>query len=214
MTFLYKNSSKIEIIRTSKPISYDMALKFMKNRVDGIFSGSEIEAVWFLEHLSVYTLGNSQTAPKKEINNIPVIKTNRGGKMTWHGPGQKIIYLMINFKKRGYDIRYFVNCLEQYIIDTLDQFDIKAFRKKNLIGIWTKNKSCRDAKIASLGLRVSRGVIYHGISINLSCDLKNFSHIEACGIKNPTVTSVSELKSYSVLDKINQTLEKRIFDYL
>ena len=130
--------------------------------------------------------------------------------MTWHGPGQRIIYFMIDIKKRNLDIRSFVSKLEIYIMDSLLELKIQTFKKEKLIWIWTKDPNHNDAKIASLGLRVSRGIIYHGISININCDLSLFKKIDVCGLKNSHVTSIFSLKSDTLISNVDKILEKNI----
>ena len=169
------------------------------------------ELIWFLEHPSVYTTGRAFESKVGNIDNIPIYNTGRGGKITWHGPGQKIIYFMINIKQRKKDIRKFVSNLEKYIIYCLSELGIIAYKKNNLIGIWTKDKKGNDAKIASLGLRVSRGIIYHGLSINIDCDLSYFKKIDPCGIKNSYVTSVASLKESIKKIQVDEILQQNIF---
>ena len=190
-----KYNNNLEILYSREKIDYTKSMIFLENRVAKILENEEKELIWFLEHPSIYTSGRSHFESNKHISNIPVLNTTRGGKITWHGPGQRIIYLAINLKIRKRDIRMFVNSLEDYIIQSLRGIDIKCFRIPGLIGIWTKNKNNNDAKIASLGLRVSKGVIYHGISINVNCELKYFYNINPCGIANASVTSIKEIKN-------------------
>ena len=141
---------------------------------------------------------------------LPLYNTGRGGKITWHGPGQRIIYFMIDIKKRKYDIRKFVSNIENYIIISLKELEIKAFKKKDLIGIWTKDKEKNDAKIASLGLRVSKGIIYHGVSLNIDCDLSYFKKIDVCGIRNSNITSIFSLNNKIFKDNVDEVLERNI----
>ncbi len=190
----YKN---LEVFFSNYQISYEKAINYLEKRVNKICKEEEQELVWFLEHPSVYTTGRGHLIKKKFINSVPVINTGRGGKLTWHGPGQRIIYLAIDLKKRNNDIRKFINLLESFVISTLNKINIECYRKENLIGIWTK-KNDVDAKIASFGLRVSKGIIYHGISININCKLDNFYKINPCGITNALVTSVKEIKKEEI----------------
>ena len=147
---------------------------------------------------------------KDKINKIPIYNTGRGGKLTWHGPGQRIIYFIINLKRRSLDIRRFVNNIEQFIISSLSNLDIKAYKKNKIVGIWTLDKNKNEAKIGSLGLRVSKGIIYHGLSINVSCDLSNFNNIDPCGIKDSRVTSIKSLKNVTNKKVVDEVLKNNL----
>ena len=200
----------LEILESKNPINYLEAISIMEKKVASVLKNETSELIWFLEHPSIYTSGRGSFINLSNINNIPVYNTGRGGKITWHGPGQRILYFVINLKKRNIDIRKFVYNLEEFIINSLEDLNILAYRKKGLVGIWTKNNQNIDAKISSLGLRVKRGIIYHGVSLNVKCDLSNFYKIEACGIKNPSVTSVNALIGINDCDKVDNILKKNI----
>ena len=212
MKIINKKHLSIDFLTTNHQVDYNKAVQFMEERVNSITRGQANEAIWFLEHPPLYTTGRSNETEMKHIQNIPIYNTRRGGKITWHGPGQRIIYFMINIRKRKYDLRKFVFNLESYLIKSLLELKIKAYKRKNIIGIWTKDKRKNDAKIASLGLRVSKGVIYHGISINIDCDLSYFKKIDVCGIKNSYVTSISSLKENLVKSEVDKILQKNISD--
>ena len=212
MKIINKKHLSIDFLTTNHQVDYNKAVQFMEERVNSITRGQANEAIWFLEHPPLYTTGRSNETEMKHIQNIPIYNTRRGGKITWHGPGQRIIYFMINIRKRKYDLRKFVFNLESYLIKSLLELKIKAYKRKNIIGIWTKDKSKNDAKIASLGLRVSKGVIYHGISINIDCDLSYFKKIDVCGMKNSNVTSISSLKKNLVKSEVDIILQKNISD--
>lgn len=212
MKIINKKHSQIDFLVSKSLVTYDDAINFMENRVNNISKGIENEAIWFLEHPSIYTTGRSFEIKTDNIDNIPIYNTGRGGKVTWHGPGQRIIYFMINIKKRNNNIRKFVFDLESYIINCLKELDIIAYKKKDLIGIWTKDTNGNDAKIASLGLRVSKGIIYHGLSININCNLSFFSKIDPCGIKDSYVTSIFAIKKNIIKRKFDKILEKNIFN--
>jgi lipoyl(octanoyl) transferase len=212
MKIINKKNSQIDFLVSKRLVAYDNAINFMENRVNNIAKGIENEAIWFLEHPSIYTTGRSFVTKTDNIDSIPIYNTGRGGKVTWHGPGQRIIYFMINIKKRNNNIRTFVFDLESYIINCLKELDIKAYKKKDLIGIWTKDTNGNDAKIASLGLRVSKGVIYHGLSININCNLSFFSKIDPCGIKDSYVTSIFAIKKNNIKRKFDKILENNIFN--
>ena len=212
MKIINKKHLQIDFLMSKNLVAYDYAINFMEERVNYIVQGKKNEAIWFLEHPSVYTTGRSFVTKTNNIDNIPIYNTGRGGKITWHGPGQRIIYLMINIKKRNNDIRKFVFNLESYIINCLRELGIISFKKKGLVGIWTKNENGNDAKIASLGLRVSKGIIYHGLSINVDCDLSNFKKIDPCGIKNSSVTSIVAINENIQKNKVDDILEKNILN--
>ena len=201
----------IEILVSDKLISYESALKFMEERINHVKEKKSKELIWFLEHPSIYTSGRGNYVNEKYINNIPVYNTGRGGKITWHGPGQRIIYFVIDVKKRNIDIRRFVSNIENFIIKTLEHLNIRAFKKEKLVGIWTVNKIKKEAKIGSLGLRVSKGIIYHGVSLNISCNLENFYKIEPCGISEPSITSINEIKGLIKTKYVDTILKKNLY---
>ena len=191
-------NSKIDIKTSNHNIEYFDALKFMEKKVEKILDNNENEMMWFLNHNHVYTCGTS--ADKNEIlskTNIPILQTNRGGKTTYHGPGQRIVYFMINLNKRKKDIRKFVNIIENSVISLLREFDIEARTFPERIGIWVikshGNKLSKEEKIGAVGLRIKRWVTYHGLSFNINPDLKFYENINACGLKNYTSTSLKEL---------------------
>ena len=210
MKIINKKHLSLDFLISKHLVDYDKAMAFMEKRVSLIKKEKALEAIWFLEHPSIYTAGRSHGIKEGYIENVPILNTSRGGKVTWHGPGQRVIYLMIDIKKRKYDLRYFVSNLEQYIIKCLQELNIKAYKKDNLIGIWTKDKSLNDAKIASLGLRVSKGIIYHGISININCDLSFFKKIDVCGIRNSNVTSIYSINKNISYKEVDRILQKNI----
>ena len=210
MKIINKKKFSLDFLVSNYLVDYSEAIKFMEERVNLIKKEEEKEAIWFLEHPSLYTAGRSYKIKYSYIENIPIYNTGRGGKITWHGPGQRIIYFMIDIRKRKYDIRKFVSNLENYIIISLKELEIKAYKKKDLIGIWTKDKEKNDAKIASLGLRVSKGIIYHGVSLNIDCDLSYFKKIDVCGIRNSNVTSILSLKNRILKKNVDEVLERNI----
>ncbi len=175
----------IEIKISKKRISYKKAMLYLNKRVDEVKYGKNRELLWILEHPTTYTAGVSYD--KKEIidKNIRVIQSNRGGKITLHNPGQKIIYFVIDLNNRKKDIRKLINILEISIINFLKIFKIKSQKDKKNIGIWVNNK-----KIAAIGIRVSRWIAYHGCSINISNDLSQYSKIIPCGLSNKKMTSI------------------------
>ncbi len=175
----------IEIKLSKKRVSYKKAMNFLSKRVEDVKIGKKKELIWVLEHPKTYTAG--VRFEKKDIldNKIKLIKTNRGGKITLHSPGQTIIYFVINLNKRKKDIRKLINTIEESIIKFLKILKITAKRDGKNIGIWVRNK-----KIAAIGIRVSRWIAYHGFSINISNNLNYYSKINPCGLDNKKITSV------------------------
>ena len=178
----------IEIKISKKRIPYKTAMLYLSKRVEDVKNGKNRELLWILEHPTTYTAGVSFN--KKEIvdKKIKIIKSNRGGKITLHNPGQKIIYFVINLNSRKKDIRKLINALEKSIIQFLENYKIQAKNDKKNIGIWVNEK-----KIAAIGIRVSRWVAYHGCSINISNNLSQYLKIIPCGLDNKKVTSISKL---------------------
>ena len=175
----------IEIKLSKKPIPYKKAMLFLHKRVQQVKNGDNKELIWILEHPKTYTAGVSFKQNEIINKKIKVIKTNRGGKITLHNPGQKIIYFVINLNNRKKDIRKFINKIELSIIEFLKIFKINAKKDKKNIGIWVKGR-----KIAAIGLRVSRWVAFHGFSINISNNLNEYLSIVPCGLNNKEITSV------------------------
>jgi lipoyl(octanoyl) transferase len=170
----------------------------MEKKIEKILNNKENEMLWFLNHNHVYTCGTS--ARKNEIlvkTKIPILQTNRGGKTTYHGPGQRIVYFMINLNKRKKDIRKFVNTIENSVISLLKEFDIEATTFPERVGIWViksqGNKLSKEKKIGAIGLRIKKWVTYHGLSFNINPDLKFYENINACGLKNYSSTSLEDL---------------------
>ena len=175
----------VEIKLTKKPIPYEKAMLFLNKRVKEVKNGDNKELIWILEHPKTYTAGVSFKQNEIIDKTIKIIRTNRGGKITLHNPGQKIIYFVLNLNNRKKDIRKFINTIETTIIEFLKILKINAKKDKKNIGIWVKGK-----KIAAIGLRVSRWIAFHGFSINISNNLKEYLKIVPCGLDNKKVTSV------------------------
>lgn len=206
---------KIEWKISKDLIPYQYALDLMEARVKQIIEGTAPELIWFLEHPPVYTLGtSSQSEDTLNNNDIPIVKTNRGGRSTYHGPGQRVVYLMLDLRKRGQDIRKLVWMLEEWIIQSLNIIGIKSERIRGKIGIWI-NFDNKPKKIAALGLRVRKWVTFHGISINITPDLNHFKGIVPCGISDLGVTSVKDLDISADFKEIDAALKQtfeRIFN--
>jgi lipoyl(octanoyl) transferase len=194
----------IEIKLSKKLVPYKKAMLFLNKRVEEVKNGDNKELIWILEHPKTYTAGVS--FKKNEIidKKIKIIKTNRGGKITLHNPGQKIVYFVINLNNRKKDIRKFIDVIEKSIIEFLNSFKIEGKEDKKNIGIWVKEK-----KIAAIGLRVSRWIAYHGFSINISNNLKEYLKIVPCGLNNTKITSI-----YSEKKLIPKNCEKKIINLL
>tara|TARA_B100000424_G_scaffold269697_1_gene267185 strand:+ start:811 stop:1425 length:615 start_codon:yes stop_codon:yes gene_type:complete len=183
----------IEIKISKKPVDYKKAVIFMEKRLDKIREGKARELIWILEHNDIYTAGSRSKKSEILDKKIKVIKTNRGGKITWHGKGQLICYFVINLNKRNKDIRKFITNIEKSIINTLKEFKIKSFSDRQDIGIWIKIEG-NIKKIAAIGIRVKKWIAYHGFSININNDLKKYNKIIPCGIKNKAVTNLENVK--------------------
>jgi lipoyl(octanoyl) transferase len=174
-------------------VPYPEAMAIMDRHVDLIARGEEAERVWLLEHPPLYTAGTSAHAEDLvEPGRFPVFKSGRGGQYTYHGPGQRVAYVMLDLKKRGGDLRAFVAALEQWVIDTLNDFNVRGERREDRVGVWVR-RGDREDKIAAIGIRVRHSVSFHGISINVEPDLTHFSGIVPCGIREHGVTSLVDL---------------------
>jgi len=193
-------------------INYVEALNKMNTKVLEVSKDINNEEIWFLEHQNVFTAGSSTPKEfnKKKINNIPVVFINRGGKITFHGPGQLIIYPILNIKKRKLDIIKYINILEKIIIKVFKYNGIKLFTiKETNRGLWIKDKkNKKNKKIIFIGLRYSKGVIYHGISINLDLSLVNFRKINPCGLEADQISSLKELNIKYDKNKLTNELMK------
>ena len=181
----------IEIKISKKPISYVSALKYLEKRVKNIKLGINKDLIWILEHPKTYTAGIRFDKNEVLDKKIKIVKTNRGGKITVHNPGQKIIYFAIDLNKRKKDIRNFVSVIEKSIIEFLRKYSIKSTADKKNIGIWVKDK-----KIAAIGIRVSKWIAYHGCSINVDNNLNDYKKIIPCGLNNSKVTSMKNESNY------------------
>ncbi|MDA8537241.1 lipoyl(octanoyl) transferase LipB [Candidatus Pelagibacter bacterium] len=183
----------IEIKKSIKPVKYKDAIKLLEERLQDINNKQKKDLIWILEHEEIYTAGTSYN--KNEILNkdINITETNRGGKITYHGPGQIICYFVIDLKKRKKDIRKFISVIEKTIIESLSEFNIKSFGDPENIGIWHDHKN-EVKKIAAIGVRVSKWIAYHGFAINVNNDLNKYKNIIPCGITDKGITNLSEIK--------------------
>lgn len=201
-------SDKPEIKFSEAPIAYPEALAFMEDRVAAIIDEKAAECLWFLEHPPLYTAGTSANqADLLQTDRFPVYEAKRGGEYTYHGPGQRVVYLMLDLRKRGRDVRRFVQQAENWVIQTLDDFNIQAHITEGRVGVWVPRPDkgpMREDKIAAIGLRIRRWVSFHGISINVEPELEHFGGIVPCGISDQGVTSMIDLGypvSMAELDK-------------
>ena len=192
----------IEIKKSEKPVIYEDAKKMMEERLSNVHLNKSNELIWTLEHPDIYTAGTSYNENDILDKSITILETNRGGKITYHGPGQLICYFVIDLKKRKKDIRNFISIIEKTIIDTLQFFNIKTFSDKENIGIWYKDKE-QTEKVAAIGVRISKWIAYHGFSININNNLDKYKAIIPCGIKDKGVTNLKKIKDqdYKELDK-------------
>jgi lipoyl(octanoyl) transferase len=176
------------------PVAYPEAVDFMERRVRAIRDGAAKEMVWLLEHPPLYTAGTSARAEDLlEPGRFPVYRSGRGGQYTYHGPGQRVAYVMLDLQRRGPDLRAYVNALEEWIIRALASFNVAAGRRSGRVGLWVARGGGREDKIAAIGVRVRRWVTYHGVAINLEPDLSHFEGIVPCGISEHGVTSLVDL---------------------
>ena len=191
----------IEIKKSKKPIKYEDAIKFMEQRLLDVNEKKSNELIWILKHDELYTAGTSSSEKEILDKKIKIIKTNRGGKITYHGPGQLICYFVIDLKKRKKDIRKFIHLIEKTIIETLKSYKIHTFADKKNIGIWY-NDHFEVKKVAAIGLKIRRWIAYHGFSINVNNDLRKYDAIIPCGIKDKGLTNLQKIKNqnYKNLD--------------
>ena len=192
----------IEIKKSEKPVIYEDAKKMMEERLLNVDQNKSNELIWTLQHPEIYTAGTSYNESDILDKSIKILETNRGGKITYHGPGQLICYFVIDLKKRKKDVRNFITIIEKTIIDTLQFFNIKTFSDKENIGIWYKDNE-QTKKVAAIGVRISKWIAYHGFSININNNLDKYKAIIPCGIKDKGVTNLKQIndQDYKELDK-------------
>ena len=198
----------IEIKKSIKPVNYKSAINKLEKRVQNLALNNGRELIWFLEHKSIFTAGTNYKENEIIEKNIKIFKTNRGGKITWHDPGQIICYMVINLNKRKKDIRKFISVIEKSIIDTLRELDIKSFNDRKNIGIWINHKN-KIKKIAAIGIRVKKWIAFHGFSINYSNSLEEYKKIIPCGIKDKGIITIRNIKMVSkeeILKKLKKNL--------
>ena len=192
----------IEIKKSIKPVNYFDAINILESRLKDLYQNNEQELIWTLEHNEVFTAGTSYKENEIIDKSIKILETNRGGKITYHGPGQLICYFVLDLRKKK-DIRKFITIIEKTIIQTLKFYKIQAFPDKDNIGIWHKSNN-EVKKIAAIGIRVSKWIAYHGFAININNDLENYKKIIPCGISDKGVTNLRNIinQDYSNLNDI------------
>ena len=199
---------------SAEPVPYEEALAFMEQRAAVIREGSERECIWLLEHPPLFTAGTSADPSELlDTSDLPVFEAGRGGRYTYHGPGQRVGYLMLDLDKRGKDIRRFVHCLEGWMIDTLAELGVAAHRAPGRIGIWVGEGS-EEAKIGALGVRVKRWVTLHGFALNVAPDLSHYRGIVPCGISDFGVTSLAEQGKQMPLTRVDAALKRTFASFL
>jgi len=201
----------IEIKKSQKPVKYEDAIRLMEQRLLEIDQKKSNDLIWILEHEDLYTAGKSYSENEIIDKSINILKTNRGGKITYHGPGQLICYFVIDLKKRKKDIRKFISLIEKTIIDTLMTYKIKTFSDKKNIGIWYK-KNLKIEKVAAIGVRVSKWIAYHGFSININNNLKKYEAIIPCGIKDKGVTNLKKIRNQDYKKLKNILIDNFVFN--
>jgi lipoyl(octanoyl) transferase len=199
----------IEIKRSTKPMDYKESIRILEERLDDIINKKSKELIWLLEHPHVYTAGTSYKETDLLDKSINLIKTNRGGKITYHGPGQIICYFVINLNNRKKDIRKLISILENTIIQTLREYKIKSFNDQKNIGIWIK-KNNKIKKVAAIGVRVKKWIAYHGFSINVDNDLDCYIKIKPCGLQNNKITNLKRVKDQNYKDIKNKIIKNLI----
>lgn len=204
----------IEWRQSPDPVPYRVSLAEQQARNAAIAAGEARELIWLLEHPPVYTAGTSAVAAEVLDSRFEVIETGRGGRHTYHGPGQRVGYVLLDLNRRGRDVRRFVHALESWVIATLADFGVDAWAVPERIGIWTRDIDGSEAKIGAIGVRVRRWVTMHGFAVNLDPDLGHFSGIVPCGIADYGVTSLARLGLAVGLEEWDGALRARLGDFL
>jgi lipoyl(octanoyl) transferase len=210
-------SAPAEWLVSDALVPYEQAVAFMQTRAAAIAAGTEPELVWFLEHPPIYTAGTSARPEQLIEARFPVFESGRGGQMTYHGPGQRVAYVMLNLKTRGPDVRRYVATLEEWIIRTLSRFNVRGERREDRIGVWVRrpdkgqeNGQAYEDKIAAIGIRVTQWVTLHGMALNVDPDLSHFSGIVPCGVNEQRygVTSLADLGILVSMPEVDMALRR------
>jgi lipoyl(octanoyl) transferase len=209
------SSAPVEWWTSDGMVAYAAALAIMNARAAAIADGTAAELVWLLEHPPLYTAGTSALPEELVEARFPVHTTGRGGRLTYHGPGQRVVYVMLDLGRRGPDVRRFVATLEEWILRTLAAFEIAGERREDRVGVWVRrpDKAARpghEDKIAAIGIRIKRWVTLHGMAINVDCDLAHFSGIVPCGVSEPRygVTSLVDLGRATTMAEVDRALQR------
>ena len=218
MVGLDRASSPVEWRISEGLVPYETALALMDTRAAAIADGVASELIWLLEHPPLYTAGTSAKAHELIAARFPVHPAGRGGQLTYHGPGQRVVYVMLDLKRRGQDVRRFVATLEEWIIRTLANFDVAGERRADRIGVWVRRPDKAagyEDKVAAIGIRIKRWVTLHGVALNIDCDLSHYAGIVPCGVCDPRygLTSLADLGRDVTLTEIDVAL-RREFEHL
>ena len=212
-----REETLVDWIKSEELVDFSHSISWMEKRAVQIYTQERSECVWLLQHPPIYTAGTSaKIKDLKDPDRFPVIKTSRGGQYTYHGPGQRVIYVMLDLNKRGKDIKKYVKNLEIWVIRSLEKLEITGETRSGRVGIWVSrpNKpslpdgSVREDKIAAIGVRLKKWVTYHGISINVNPDLSHFNGIVPCGISNQGITSFEDLGSRNNINDLDHCLKE------
>ena len=198
----------IEIKKSIKPVNYFEAIDLLESRLKNITANKEKELIWILEHPEIFTAGTSYKENEIIDKSIDLLKTNRGGKITYHGPGQLICYFVIDLREKK-DIRKFITTIENTIIQSLKKYNIETFADKENIGIWHADKN-KIQKIAAIGIRVRKWIAYHGFAINIDNNLENYKKIVPCGISDKSVTNLKKISNQDYSNLYNEIIENFI----
>ena len=196
----------IQIKKSKKPVKYSFAIKKMEQRLNDLSNENANELIWILEHEEVFTGGTSYNEKEILDKSINFIKTNRGGKITYHGPGQLIFYIVLDLKNRGKNIKKLIFAIEKTIIDTLKEFNIPTFADRKNVGIWYQNNN-KTEKIGAIGIKVKKWIAYHGFAINISNDLKQYKKIIPCGITDKEITRLIDIKKQNYTNIKNKLVK-------
>lgn len=200
-------AGQVEWRTSPAPVDYRAAVEEMEQRVAEIRAGIADELVWLLEHPPLYTAGTSARAEDLlEPDRLPVYRTGRGGQYTYHGPGQRVAYVMLDLRRRGQDVRCYVHQLEEWVIQTLARFGVRGERRDGRVGIWVARAGGREEKIAAIGVRVRQWVTYHGLALNIDPELGHYRGIIPCGIADHGVTSLAELSVATTMEEVDAAL--------
>ena len=205
----------IEIKKSIKPIKYENAISFLEKRLDEIHTKKRNELIWILEHQEVYTAGTSYKDNELLDKSINLVKTNRGGKITYHGPGQLVFYFVIDLNKREKNIRKLITLIENTIIDTLKEFKINTFADRKNIGIWHKRKlknKIKVEKVAAIGIKVKKWIAYHGFAINIDNNIDQYKKIIPCGIRDKGISNLNKIKKQDYSKLKDLLIEKFILN--